>query len=137
MCADPCVRCGCLRSLLCGPVALVGGLVRCGVCGFCDGGGCGDVYWGDWISEPPDYCDSCDGVGHWTGSGCSHCGAATDAEVIVDPGYLSGSSGEQIERIPAELTAGGLKPVPRYRRGRPAQNVARRYNNRGQCTHTR
>jgi len=30
--------------------------------------GCGDAYYGDYISEPPDCCDPCDCFGNWTGS---------------------------------------------------------------------
>lgn len=32
--------------------------------------GCGDVYWGEWTSDPPDNCDPCDGCGHWIGPRC-------------------------------------------------------------------
>ena len=35
------------------------------------GGGCGDMYWGEWISDPPDCCDPCDNHGNWTG--CQSC----------------------------------------------------------------
>lgn len=32
------------------------------------GKGCGEVYWGEWISDPPDCCDPCDQcTGDWTG----------------------------------------------------------------------
>lgn len=36
------------------------------------GDGCGDIYWGEWISDPPDCCDPCGPYGMWTGSrvGC-------------------------------------------------------------------
>ena len=29
--------------------------------------GCGEMYWGDWISDPPDCCDPCDNCGNFTG----------------------------------------------------------------------
>jgi len=29
---------------------------RCATCGK----GCGEIYWGEWISDPPDCCDPCD-----------------------------------------------------------------------------
>lgn len=32
--------------------------------------GCGDVYWGEWTSDPPDQCDPCDGCGNWVGPRC-------------------------------------------------------------------
>ena len=32
------------------------------------GSGCGEVYWGEWMSDPPDACDPCDDCGTWTGS---------------------------------------------------------------------
>jgi hypothetical protein len=36
--------------------------------GFTCGKGCGEVYWGEWISDPPDCCDPCDQCyGQWTG----------------------------------------------------------------------
>ena len=31
--------------------------------------GCGDIYWGEWISDPPDCCDPCDQCGQFTGAG--------------------------------------------------------------------
>jgi hypothetical protein len=45
----------------------------CGLFSFCRwnktcGRGCSDVYWGEWISDPPDCCDPCDQCfGQWTG----------------------------------------------------------------------
>ena len=35
--------------------------------------GCGDVYWGEWISDPPDCCDPCDQCGGFSGSGGTCC----------------------------------------------------------------
>ncbi len=35
--------------------------------------GCGDIYWGEWISDPPDCCDPCDQCGGFTGSGGDCC----------------------------------------------------------------
>jgi hypothetical protein len=31
--------------------------------------GCGEVYWDEWLSDPPDCCDPCDNHGNWTGLG--------------------------------------------------------------------
>lgn len=32
--------------------------------------GCGEIYWGEWLSDPPDPCDPCDGCGNWIGPRC-------------------------------------------------------------------
>lgn len=37
---------------------------------FC-GGGCGEVYYGPWVNDPPDCCDPCDPCGNWAGPGDS------------------------------------------------------------------
>ena len=34
------------------------------------GGGCGDVYWNEWISDPPECCDACNDDGCWVGPNC-------------------------------------------------------------------
>lgn len=34
------------------------------------GSGCGEIYWGEWISDPPDQCDACDQDGNWIGPHC-------------------------------------------------------------------
>jgi hypothetical protein len=31
------------------------------------GSGCGEVYWDEWISDPPECCDPCDNCGNWIG----------------------------------------------------------------------
>ena len=65
---------------------ILGDCNKCGVCGGNDcpgytpcgylkymltcGAGCSEIYWGEWISEPPDCCDPCDHCGNWTGPGC-------------------------------------------------------------------
>ena len=64
---------------------VLGSCDSCGMCGgTCDGhtpssyvghqlvcaSGCGEVYWGPWLSDPPDECDPCDDCGHWVGEGC-------------------------------------------------------------------
>lgn len=35
--------------------------------------GCGDIYWGEWTSDPPDCCDPCDQGGDFTGCGGTAC----------------------------------------------------------------
>ena len=60
----------------------------CGDCGPCGGGcypgpilrglgslfschgGCGEVYYDEWCSDPPDCCDPCNSCGDYTGYGC-------------------------------------------------------------------
>jgi hypothetical protein len=63
---------------------------NCGHCntpvGCCNGGikgwlnsqatgckGCGDMYWGEWVSDPPDCCDPCNKCGDYTGNGGTCC----------------------------------------------------------------
>src|SRR5262245_20621057 len=52
-CADCCGECG-----------IIPYLTRHKSCGQ----GCGEIYWGEWYSDPPDCCDPCDQCsGCWTG----------------------------------------------------------------------
>lgn len=51
-CADCCGECGILPFLW-----------RRKTCGK----GCGEIYLGEWISDPPDCCDPCDNCGNWIG----------------------------------------------------------------------
>jgi hypothetical protein len=39
-------------------------------CGLTCGGGCGNIYWGEWINNPPDQCDPCNNCGNFTGPRC-------------------------------------------------------------------
>jgi hypothetical protein len=32
------------------------------------GSGCGDVYWGEWLCDPPECCDACNDDGCWAGT---------------------------------------------------------------------
>ncbi len=65
---------------------VLGSCYQCGVCGGtdCPGftpcmylkhmktcvAGCGEIYWNEWLSDPPDECDPCDGCGQWVGQRC-------------------------------------------------------------------
>ena len=64
---------------------VLGSCHECGLCGGdCEGhtpcsylkhrltcaSGCGEIYWGDWLSDPPARCDPCDNYGNWVGSQC-------------------------------------------------------------------
>ncbi len=68
----------------CGDCDTCDGCADCGSCGATDGCGCppilgslhrmltcnsscGEIYWGEWISDPPDECDPCDNCGNWVG----------------------------------------------------------------------
>ena len=58
-----------------------GGCDGCGSCGREKGfisackWGCGEIYWDEWLSDPPDCCDPCDDCGNWTGpQGCCDSG---------------------------------------------------------------
>jgi len=33
-------------------------------------GGCGELYWSEWFSDPPEHCEPCDNYGNWVGTGC-------------------------------------------------------------------
>jgi len=62
----PCGQCGLLRGAVAGSASLVGKLLKpqkwYGTCK-----GCGEKYWGDVISDPPECCDPCDKQGNWIG----------------------------------------------------------------------
>ena len=55
---------GCTSCAAPGDCGILSTLRRCKTCGK----GCGEIYWGEWISDPPDCCDPCDPChGRWTG----------------------------------------------------------------------
>jgi hypothetical protein len=56
----PCDTCG-MGPCSCPPI--FGGFFNMLTCGA----GCGDIYWGEWINDPPDDCDPCDDCGNWIG----------------------------------------------------------------------
>jgi hypothetical protein len=53
---------------------------HCCSCNSCCHPGCGEVYWCEWVNDPPDCCDPCDPCyGCWTGPrDCCH-------KIIIDP----------------------------------------------------
>jgi hypothetical protein len=61
-CAAPCGP----SAAPCGPLSWICRLFASD--GWPDGG-CGEIYCGDWCSEPPDCCDPCDQWGNYTGGG--------------------------------------------------------------------
>jgi hypothetical protein len=42
--------------------------------GYWCGRSCGERYWGDFYSDPPDCWDPCDRHGNYMGGGCRNCG---------------------------------------------------------------
>jgi hypothetical protein len=51
----------------CGALAMLRGhLSGSATCGK----GCGEVYWGEWVSDPPDCCDPCNSCGDWQNQQC-------------------------------------------------------------------
>lgn len=67
--ADECAQCGDVGCHDCvgpGPIHALKGLIH--------GAGCGDVYWDEWISDPPYRCDPCDDHGNWIGPKCCPAG---------------------------------------------------------------
>lgn len=92
---DPCAQAG-----PCGPMRSGGAFDRtygvprspgehlCGMFGGC-GSGCGEVYWGEWISDPPDACDPCDQCGNYVGEQC--CPEWMRYTRFVPWGYRNGS----------------------------------------------
>lgn len=86
-CGEPCGGTG--RCWHRGPLSCVFALIVDGFhCGACSG--CGERYWGDFYSDPPDCWDPCDGYGNYTGGGCSTCGGGTSAGNVATRGYSTG-----------------------------------------------
>ena len=69
-CMDPCGECSYGRPWHRGPLSCMFALFTPAY--WC-GRGCGERYWGDFYSDPPDCWDPCDCHGNYTG-GCRHCG---------------------------------------------------------------
>jgi hypothetical protein len=69
-CADPCGDCCYGRPWHRGPLSCLFALFTPAYWG---GRGCGERYWGDFYSDPPDCWDPCDCNGNYTGR-CHHCG---------------------------------------------------------------
>ncbi len=115
-CAEPCGDACCDASCgpcdgcgqPCGPLSWLFGIFSWGYCGS----GCGECYWSDFHSEPPDCCDPCDRCGNWTGGGyyagcgqcggwdggCSACGGGYCQTPPRQTGYLAGKSSPNVNR---------------------------------------
>jgi len=93
-------------------------------CGFCTrlkrrltcGEGCGEMYWGDWISDPPAPCDPCDEYsGQFIGPRCCppkrtmlfggrYCdGGCPSGNCQCEPGMTPGDYWENLPVEPAAL----------------------------------
>jgi hypothetical protein len=113
-----CGSCGCAVGC-CPGRPLAGCLTRALTCGS----GCGDVYWDEWINDPPACCDPCDDYGNWTGnaycpprcrplSGLGHlwgyryapagCDEACGSYVDTMPEFLDSQVGPEQELVPPE-----------------------------------
>jgi hypothetical protein len=108
-CADPCMS-GCRsRTWHRGPLSCVFALFMPG-CWSCSS--CGERYWGDAYSDPPDCWDPCDRCGNYAGGNCSSCAG----------GWSGGQSGH---------TGGGCKSCNGGNAGGPsgAEMYSRSYGN--------
>jgi hypothetical protein len=94
-CSDPCDPCGdtCGRPWIRGPFSCLFALVTRGSWW---GSGCGERYWGDFYSDPPDCWDPCDGYGNYSGGGCHSCGRGG-----CDDGYSGCSNCGRRHRVSA------------------------------------
>jgi len=80
------------------------------------GPSCGERYWGDFYSDPPDIWDPCDCYGNYTGRGCQNCAGGVRA---VDP--FTDPFGDMAEAPPQAAPPRGAQPVERQ-----APTLARR-----------
>jgi hypothetical protein len=87
------------------------------------GSGCGDIYWGPEINDPPASCDPCNRCKDWTGgascdpicnplSGLGHLWGYRYASDCPDAGF--DASGDPLELLPAdeEVRPQAVPPVP-------------------------
>ena len=124
----------------CGCPSIFGGFFKMLTCGA----GCGEIYWGEWINDPPDACEPCDDCGNWIGpqaccppkgiwklwygllgeryadaaapGGCDDCGQAVP-EVWDEPVL---NSPEPLEVVPVPAPDPTPSPEARRPRGRSA-----------------
>lgn len=86
----------------CGPLVWLFRLFYCDLFPTC---GCGERYWGEYVSNPPDCCDPCDCHGNWIGRG-NGCVAGSPQHAGPDGyGNLAGRG------IPAGSYAAGRNPA--------------------------
>jgi hypothetical protein len=63
-CGRPCGRGACGDRTACGPLTLIFSIFKCNTW---RGPSCGERYWGDFYSDPPECGDPCDNCGNYTG----------------------------------------------------------------------
>ncbi|MEN6450539.1 MAG: hypothetical protein ABFC96_08620 [Thermoguttaceae bacterium] len=96
-CSDPCGDSCYGRPWHRGPLSCLFALFT--PCSWC-GRGCGERYWGDFYSDPPDCWDPCDCSGNYTGGGsmsggpvsgggCRHCGGGGGGYSSCQGGHMS------------------------------------------------
>jgi len=136
VCGDPCGAGG--------PLRWTGGILRATFrfLGFgypCNG--CGEMYWSDFHSEPPDCWDPCDACGNWTGPGATgqmdyttgpypsdgyaanqRPGAANRRLPAAQKAYAQNGSSSQAPRI---LSVTDRAATPTLAEPAPAQQAAR------------
>jgi hypothetical protein len=110
-CADPCGD-GCYgRPWHRGPLSCLFALFTPNT--WC-GPSCGERYWGDFYSDPPDCSDPCDDSGNYTGHGCRSCGGSHRAH--ARGGYVDDGEpvSEEMELAPRaeRATTSAPKPTP-------------------------
>lgn len=66
------------------------GYLRCGG-GCANGQGCGEIYRGDYASDPPACCDPCDGYGNWIGPGSGYRARYNPSNYVGETYYDSSS----------------------------------------------
>ncbi len=81
------------------------------------GPSCGERYWGDFYSDPPDCCDPCDYYGNYTGAAVCDCrprGVGRVAAGCVDDGCgVSCADGGCYSAVPAHTGLPGYATTPR------------------------
>jgi hypothetical protein len=83
-CGRPCGRGVCGDRTACGPLSFVFSIFNCNTW---RGPVCGERYWGDFYSDPPDCHDPCDNCGNYTGR------SSTEGNWGSVRGYSSGTGG--------------------------------------------
>jgi hypothetical protein len=82
------------------------------------GPSCGERYWGDFYSDPPDCWDPCDHCGNYTGGGCHNCGGSSHP-AHAQRGYIDDGApvADGMDLAPqADRTNPGQKPTPAQRK---------------------
>jgi hypothetical protein len=105
-CCNPCRPMTCHDRTYCGPLTPLFALFyRDAWCGR----SCGERYWGDFYSDPPDWCDPCDRCGNyvgggngWSGGGRNCCGNGQGVVGQMAPmeGRVISQGNQVMEQVP-------------------------------------